>query len=106
MTKREEIREGIALRLHTRERSLLKVVYEVSPCNCTWEELSGINKGYYREDAEWLMKYLHSQGVVIESKVSLQGIKIPPEVPIPIWAKCRDARYRAGFRRTQPLIGE
>lgn len=45
------IREGIALRLHAHDRSLLKVVYEQSSLNCGWDDLPDYWKERYREDA-------------------------------------------------------
>lgn len=67
-TKQGEIREGIAIRLHTQERSLLRVVEETSPCNCRWEDLSEHFKNQYRSVANSFMTYLHSQELVLKEK--------------------------------------
>jgi len=34
------LREKIALRLHTRDRSIIKILCETSPINVSWEELT------------------------------------------------------------------
>ena len=47
----KEIREGMALRLHTQNRALLRVVYEQSSLNCSWEDLPEYWKQRYRSDA-------------------------------------------------------
>ena len=67
MTKQEEIREGLAVRLHTQERSTLRVTYETSPYNCSWELLLETQREEYRNTAENVfMGYLHSKGVVFK----------------------------------------
>ena len=63
MTKQEEIREGIALRIHTNNRSILRVVDEVSSLNCMWDKLPEYWKARYLEEADLFINYLHSQGV-------------------------------------------
>ena len=66
MTKQEEIREGMALRLHTHDRALLRVVYEESSINCGWDKLPDYWKNRYLSDAKDFMEYFHSEGVVIK----------------------------------------
>jgi hypothetical protein len=47
MPKLERVREEIAIRLHTKERSVLKITYEASPYNASWEELTDeMREGY------------------------------------------------------------
>ena len=65
MTRQQEIREGVARRIHIVEKQLLRVVEETSPCNCTWEELPGYFKEQYYKEADRTLCYLQSQGVVI-----------------------------------------
>lgn len=63
---REEIREGIAQRLHTQERAILRVTCETSPYNRFWDELTEEDRDEYRKIAKTFISYLHSQGVVIK----------------------------------------
>ena len=63
--KRQKIRDGMAIRLHTRDRSMVKIVDEASPINCSWEELSESFKAGYRAYANLFIADLHSQGVGI-----------------------------------------
>ena len=51
----KEAQEKIAIRLHSTERSLLRVVNEVSPCNCMWDDLAEEWKGHYRINALWFL---------------------------------------------------
>jgi len=71
MNKQQEIREGLALRIHTVERTIFKMVKETSPCNCSWEELEQRFKDNYYMMADDFRRYLHSQGVVVKVEKAL-----------------------------------
>lgn len=107
MNKQEEIREGMAVRLHIRERSLLKVIDEVSPCNCAWDDIPGCFKNQYRQDAELLLGYLRSQNVGINANPYLvEGLAVTivdgeQSAIIPI-----KALAKAGYVLFKPLIEE
>lgn len=62
---RQEIREGLALRLHTKDRTWLRMLDETNPRNCMWEDLPFNLKLEYRDEAIILSKYLDSQDVKI-----------------------------------------
>ena len=51
----KEAQEKIAIRLHSIEWSLLRVVNVVSPCNCIWDDLAEEWKGHYRINAFWFL---------------------------------------------------
>ncbi len=47
----QELREKIAIKIHTSERMLVRIVYEVSPLNCSWEELPQGMRDLYLQEA-------------------------------------------------------
>ena len=63
--ERKLVVEALAIRLHTIERSLLKVVNEVSPCNCAWEELGDGWQNYYKLQASFFVSDLIDLGYSI-----------------------------------------
>ena len=65
MEKIERITEGLAMRLHTQERNLLRIIEETSPCNCVWEDLDERFKKQYRATAELFIDYLDFEEVDI-----------------------------------------
>ncbi len=69
----KEAQEKIAIRLHSTERSLLRVVNEVSPCNCMWDDLAEEWKGHYRINAFWFL-----------SDILELGYRKPPEGEPPL----------------------
>lgn len=46
-----ELIDKVALRLHTFERNILKIIYESSPLNVSWEELTESQREKFRKDA-------------------------------------------------------
>lgn len=53
--------QKVAIRLHTFERSLLRIVYETSPCNCQWEDLSEAFKKQYLFNAQLVINDVKGQ---------------------------------------------
>ena len=98
MDKRSEIREGIALRLHTQARSLLRVVYERSSLNCMWEELPEYWKDKYCEEADIVMRWLASQGVVLKIDRELPR---NPYLAKTDWPKSGDTPEARAYRDAQ-----
>ena len=45
------MREKIARRLHTRDRSIMKVLYESAPLNVSWDALTWTQRAKYLKDA-------------------------------------------------------
>jgi len=52
------LREKIALRLHTRDRSIMKILYETSPINVSWEELTETQREKFRKDADQIISLM------------------------------------------------
>ena len=51
----KELREKIAIKIHTSERMLVRIVYETSPLNCSWEELpKGFRELYLQEALSYI----------------------------------------------------
>ena len=89
--KREEIREGIARWLFrfTRERENLEL---------NWEQ----TKGYYLQEADYLMGYLNSQDVVIRAKCpDCAWGQVQEAVGMTPCYSCNSTGYI-----TEPIIGE
>ena len=51
----EEIREEIAIRLHTRERSVVRITCEKSPLNVSWGDLSEAWQEQFRKGADQIL---------------------------------------------------
>jgi len=46
------MREQIAMRLHSRDRSIMKVLYESAPLNVSWNDLTWTQHEKYLKDAD------------------------------------------------------
>jgi len=68
------MREKVAIRLHTRERNLLKIVYESSPLNVSWEELTENQREKFRKDADQILTLICEEIKTVENPIrELQG---------------------------------
>ena len=55
------MREKIAMWLHSKERSILKVTFEASPVNVSWEQLDESWREHFRKEANWLLSLLKEE---------------------------------------------
>jgi len=83
MTKQEEIRDGVA--------EILRSKYSINPFtrHMTWKDINTKNKNAWREAANQILDYEHSQGVVI--KVDIKELTEGKQYP---------------YTATEPLIKE
>jgi hypothetical protein len=111
MTKQEEIREGIALRLY--EASVKWTGLDTYP---QWDETYDAIRDDWRRQADGYLSYLHSQGVVIKTG-GIQEIIRGAADPIAYkadnigisWersAPCYKLFKDAGYVAVEPLISE
>ena len=51
------MREQLAIRIHTSERTNARILYEASPINTSWEDLTEGWREYYRKQADQILSY-------------------------------------------------
>jgi len=56
MNEIERVREKIAMRLHSRDRSIMKVLCEAAPLNVSWDDLTWAQHDKYLKDADLYIK--------------------------------------------------
>ena len=94
----EEIREEIAIRLHTRERSVVRITCEKSPLNVSWGDLSEAWQEQFRKGADQILSI---KGLRIEADnqdlpdfssyiSAAQGLEIQQDMLKEGWVKCKE----------------
>ena len=109
MTKQEEIREGVAKQFFIDQRTSYEYIYRYP----SWEELGESAKQPFLDKADYILSYLHSQGVVIKvwrgfprcpNQPAEDGITEHNFVKREAWIGCREQLLKAGFVAVEPLI--
>jgi len=67
---------------HTGERTILRLLNETSPLNCSWEELPEDIKEHYLFMVKADMRWLSSQGVVIAVDEKTKGFGMREAYPL------------------------
>ena len=61
------IREDIAMRLHARERTVVRITCEKSPLNVSWDDLSEAWKEQFREGADQILSLITTEIEKVEN---------------------------------------
>ena len=108
MTRREEIREGVAKNIFLKQRTSDDYIYR-RPC---WEELGASAKKPFYKEADGISRFLHSQGVVIKVDRELpeylqaSWVKIEDDIFTELEWNTQKALDKAGYVAVESLIEE
>ena len=64
------MREQLAIRIHTSERTNARILYEASPINTSWEDLTEVWREYYRKQADQILSYQRKEIEKVENPYS------------------------------------